>query len=233
MDHEQAVDKGVVERYLLGDLSSSESEEFETHYFGCTQCAEELQAGAIFEENARAVFLEERPAVARAPRVKNERVRLSWWGQLWLRPWSAVPALAAVALLCLSAYQAMVVVPGLRSELRQAQAPQATASYVLQPLARGDERTTEVPRNYRAYELVIDKAWEKSYAQYHCSFVDESGAARLSVTVPAPAPDKPLQILISKDQLPSGRYNVIVHGIAQDGKPEAELDRFLLILKLD
>lgn len=235
MDHEQAVDKGVVERYLLGDLSSSESEEFETHYFGCTQCAQELQAGAIFEENARAVFLEESPraADARALQVKNERVSLSWWSQLWLRPWSAAPALAAVALLCLSVYQAMVVVPGLRSELRQAQVPQATASYVLQPLARGDERTTEVPRNYRAYELVIDKAWEKSYAEYLCSFVDESGATRLSVTVPAPTPNQPLQILIPRNQLPSGRYNVIAHGVTPDGKPEAELDRFLLILKLD
>ena len=235
MDHEQAVDKGVVERYLLGELSSSESEEFETHFFGCTQCAQELQAGAIFEENAKAVFLEESPgtANARTPQVKNERLSLSWWSRLWLRPWSAVPALAAVALLCLSAYQAMVVVPGLRSQLLQAQAPQATASYVLQPLARGDERTTEVPRNYRAYELVIDKAWEKSYAEYSCSFVDEAGAARLSVSVPAPAPNQPLQILISRNQLPSGRYKVIVRGATGVDEPGAELDRFLLILKLD
>jgi hypothetical protein len=235
MDHEQAVDKGVVERYLLGELSSSESEEFETHFFGCTQCAQELQAGAIFEENVKAVFLEESPgtANARTPQVKNERVSPSWWSRLWVRPSSAVPALAAVALLCLSAYQAMVVVPGLRSQLLQAQAPQATASYVLQPLARGDERTTEVPRNYRAYELVIDKAWEKSYAEYFCSFVDEAGAARLSVSVPAPAPNQPLQILISRNQLPSGRYKVIVRGATGVDEPGSELDRFLLILKLD
>jgi hypothetical protein len=138
-----------------------------------------------------------------------------------------------VGLLCLAAYQAVVVVPGLREQVRQAQAPQATASYVLQPLSRGDERTTEVPKNYRAYELVVDKAWEKSYAEYLWSFVDEAGATRLSVRVPAPAPSKPLQILISRNQLPSGQYKVIVRGAAPGGEPEAELDRFLLFLKLD
>jgi hypothetical protein len=231
MDHQQAVSQGAVERYLLGELSSLESEEFETHFFGCNQCAHELRAGAVFEENARAVFLEEivSTADARTPQLKQEHAALSWWNRLWPQPWSLAPALAAVGLLCLVGYQALVVVPGLREQLRQAQAPQATASYVLQPLARGDERTTEVPKGYRAYELVIDKAWEKSYAEYVCIFEDEAGAARLSVRVPAPAPNKPLQILMSRDQIPSGRYKVVVHG----DETGAELDRFLLILKLD
>ena len=235
MDHEQAVNKGVVERYILGELSTPESEEFEIHFFGCTQCAQELRTGAIFEENAKAVFLDERAGASGAyvPESKNERARLAWWTLLWQRPWSAAPALAAVGLLCLAAYQAVVVVPGLREQVRQAQAPQATASYVLQPLSRGDERTTEVPKNYRAYELVVDKAWEKSYAEYLWSFVDEAGATRLSVRVPAPAPSKPLQILISRNQLPSGQYKVIVRGAAPGAEPEAELDRFLLFLKLD
>jgi hypothetical protein len=235
MDHEQAVEKGVVDRYLLGDLSGSESEEFETHFFDCTLCAEELRAGALFGENARAVFLEESAgaADAAAPDTKNERTRLSWWTLLWQRPWSVAPALAAMGLLCLAGYQSVVVIPGLRAQLSQSQAPQATASYVLQPLSRGDERTTEVPKDYRTFELVIDKAWEQSYAEYVCSFVDESGSGRLSVRVPAPAPEKPIQILMSKNQLPSGRYKVVVQGAAGSGEPGAELDRFLLILKLD
>jgi hypothetical protein len=236
MDHEQAVNKGVAERYLLGELSTPESEEFEIHFFGCAQCAQELRAGAIFEENAKAVFLEESAGASGAlvRESKTERARLAaWWSLLWQRPWSAAPALAAGALLCLAAYQALVVVPGLREQVRQAQAPQATASYVLQPLSRGDERKTEVPKNYRSYELVVDKAWEKSYAEYLWSFVDEAGATHLSVRVPAPPPNKPLQILISRNQLPSGQYKVIVRGAAPGGEPEAELDRFLLFLKLD
>ena len=63
--------------------------------------------------------------------------------------------------------------------------------------------------------------------------MDEAGATRLSARVPASAPNKPLQILISRNQLPSGRYNVIVRGAASGGEPETELDRFLLFLKLD
>ncbi len=194
-----------------------------------------MRAGAIFEENAKAVFLEESAGASGAyvPESKNERAPLGWWTVLWQRPWSAAPALAAVALLCLAAYQTLVVAPGLREQLRQAQAPQATASYVLQPLSRGDQRTTEVPKSYRAYELVVDQAWEKSYAEYSWSFVDQAGATRLSARVPAPAPHQPLQILLSRNQLPSGQYKVVVRGAAQGGEPEAELDQFLLFLKLD
>ena len=115
MDHEQAVNTGVVERYILGELSTPESEEFEIHFFGCTQCAQELRAGAIFEENAKAVFLDESAGASGAyvPESKNERARLAWWTLLWQQPWSAAPALAAVGLLCLAGYQALVVAPGL------------------------------------------------------------------------------------------------------------------------
>jgi hypothetical protein len=53
------------------------------------------------------------------------------------------------------------------------------------------------------------------------------------VRVAAPPPGKPIQILMSRNQLPSGRYTVIVRHPAANGQPESELAQYSLILKLD
>jgi hypothetical protein len=63
--------------------------------------------------------------------------------------------------------------------------------------------------------------------------VDEKGSTPLSVRIPAPPPGKEIQILMSRNQLPSGRYTVIVRHPAANGQPESELNRYSLILKLD
>src|SRR5260221_1948086 len=119
MDHAEAIAKGAVERYQLGELSEKEIGEFEAHFFECAHCADDLRAAAIFEENAKAVFLENSRSVAGAgePRAKYEQARISWWALFWKNPWSAVPAVAAPALLCLVFYYAR--------DLQQTHAPQA------------------------------------------------------------------------------------------------------------
>ena len=54
MNHQEALRIQAPERYALGELSSSEVEEFEEHFFTCAECAEDLSIGAIFAANARA-----------------------------------------------------------------------------------------------------------------------------------------------------------------------------------
>ncbi len=227
MDHAEAIAKGAVERYQLGELSENEIDEFETHFFECTHCADELRAAAIFEENAKAVFLESSRSAAGAgePRVKYEEARVSWWALFWRNPWSAVPAVAAAAFLCVVVYQARM--------MKQTLAPQAMASYVLPSLSRGDERVLEVGKNDKFYALYMDPAWQGSYLEYICVVQDDKGSAWLSVRVATPPPGKPIQILMSRNQLPSGRYTVIVRHPAANGQPESELGQYSLILKLD
>lgn len=128
MDHAEAITRGAVERYQLGELSEREIEEFETHFFDCTDCANELEAAAIFEENAKAVFLEKSRGAAGAglPRARYEQARISWWTLFWQNPWNAVPSLAPR---CGVVYQAAMIKPAL--------APQYMASYVLSSHSRG------------------------------------------------------------------------------------------------
>jgi hypothetical protein len=235
MKHAEAVANGAVERYLLGQLSASESEEFEQHFFDCLDCVRELRAGAMFEENARSVFLEERPQAepgrkeVRGP--KNERT--SVWERLWQRPWSFVPALASLVLALLAGYQAGVVIPGLRDQVQLATEPQAIESHVLAPISRGDARVLEVPKTSRFYTIYMDPTWAGSFGRYLCAFQDESGSTKFSLRLPPPSPGEPLQILMPRDLLPSGRYTVVVRNLNENGKPETELARYALILKLD
>ena len=234
MNHTEAVSIGAVERYLLGQLSASESEEFEQHFFDCLECERDLRAGAAFEDNARTVFLEERLARESAPGKTPRPVKASLWAWFWQHPWSAAaPALAALALAVVAAYQGSVVIPGLRSQLHDTLLPQPMASYVLPPVSRGDARTVEVPDIGHFYAIYMDPTWEGHFAAYLCSMLDESGATRFSVRVSAPPPGKPIQILMARSLLPSGRYAVVIRNVAETGKPETELARYALILKLD
>ena len=47
MDHEVARTSHAVERYLLGEMPSSERDEFEEHYFACTDCASEIRFASV------------------------------------------------------------------------------------------------------------------------------------------------------------------------------------------
>jgi len=234
MNHREAASSGAVERYLLGQLSAPESEEFEQHFFDCSECARDLRAGALFEDNARAVFLEERPVAetAAADRRRQTKAQPSVWAWLWERPWTA-PALASVALAAVAAYQALVIVPGLRSQLDAALSPQPVASYVLPPISRGDAHALAVPDIGHFYAIYMDPTWPGTFAAYVCSVQDESGSTRFSVRLSAPPPGKPIEILMPRALLPSGRYTVVIRNAAETGKPEAELARYALILKLE
>jgi hypothetical protein len=235
MNHTDAVSNAAVERYLLGQLSASESDEFEQHFFDCSECSRELRASAMFDDNATAVFVDQRLAAQRSPSEKRSPIeaKASAWAWLWQRPWSAAPALAAILLAAVTAYQTAVVIPGLRGQLRDTLSPQPMASYVLPPVSRGDARSLDLPDTGRFYAIYMDPTWEGSFAAYQCSVQDESGSTRFSVRLPAPPPGKPIQILLTRSFLPAGRYTVVIRNAAETGKPETELARYALILKLD
>ena len=42
MDHDLAIKNNAAERYLLGELTEVEIEEYEEHFFSCAACAHEV-----------------------------------------------------------------------------------------------------------------------------------------------------------------------------------------------
>src|ERR1700735_3555112 len=93
MDHIEAVNNQAVERYLLGQMPDAEIDAFEKHFFECGSCAEEVESGVLFEENARAAFA---PVPRSAPAA--QRNWLSRWLSHRLSQSSSGPAFAAPAL---------------------------------------------------------------------------------------------------------------------------------------
>src|ERR1700682_4145887 len=91
MDHNQAARIQAPARYLLGELTLPEREDFEEHFFTCRECADELRTGAMFAANARAVFRDQarRPTPVVQPAHQPD---VPFWA--WLRP-SFQPALTA------------------------------------------------------------------------------------------------------------------------------------------
>ena len=69
LDHLKATKRNVADRYVLGELSPAQREEFEEHYFECVECAEDVRAFLAISSNSRSVLVDvpdyEEPAAGR------------------------------------------------------------------------------------------------------------------------------------------------------------------------
>lgn len=220
MDHEEATRLQAPERYLVGDLSAPEREEFEDHFFSCFECAEALKTGAIFAENARSVFREQiRRPTATSP-AEQPQPGMGWWN--WLRPSIAAPALAA--LLLVIGYQNLVIIPRLDSQLAEASAPQGVASFPLK-LARGDD-TVVVPPSSRSFTLYFHLPQGGSFQGYVCQIETGAGVLKRRIAVLAPQAGQPVTILLQRSGFPTGPY--VVKVLAPDSGSEIATYHFTL-----
>jgi hypothetical protein len=69
--HQFAVKNMLVERYLLGELSGTNRDDFERHMWECAICFEAVKAGQVFTESITGVYLRKGP--------------LALVGELWQR----------------------------------------------------------------------------------------------------------------------------------------------------
>lgn len=207
MDHDQANQIQASARYVLGDLSPSEAEAFEEHFFSCQECAREMQLEAVFAENARAVFRDQaRQASADPATGWFQRVRLAFAA----RPAFVAPLAAAACLLIVAGYQNVVTIPRLRTEVTALTSGEAPFSFPLK-LARGDS-AVNIPRDAFVFMPYFYLPQHTASAHYTCTFELPSGGQVLQRTISAPQPGQPLQILLRHSDFPSGTYLVKVRG---------------------
>jgi hypothetical protein len=226
MDHLDADNTKAVERYMLGDLSVSEVEEFERHFFDCPQCSEELRALTLFQANARAVFGEQ--DLAPTPfRVHAPESAVGWWRGFsplfWNRNahfWkSGAMALAALIIGVFTGYLAF----GMR------EAGQVGA-FPLYAQARGEETVVSPAADSKFYTLYFDKTWEGDYSSYRAVLRDSSGADKFAAPISPGAPGEVMVMLVPTHQLPAGKYVLVMMGANAD--KETELARFPFTLKI-
>ncbi len=222
MQHNQADQTHAPERYLLGEMSPVELEEFEEHFFECTECAEAVKTGAILTDNARAVFqAEPAPAPVRTKPVETSgRARLPWWTRFRLPV--LAPTFAALALLGVVTYQRLVVIPGLESQVAEITTLQPLFAFPLHAVSRGEPRLIELPPAARFFSLYFEVATE-SPSGYLCEIRDASGKIRLSTRVPQPKPGDMVNLFLERSKLRGGDYTLVVRA---DGPETKEVGQY-------
>jgi hypothetical protein len=126
MDHQKIAEEKIVERYLSGQLSPDEEQNFEEHYFDCDQCFMAVKAAD------RAI-----PVAA--------KTKPSFNFQKWLNNFALTPAFAVAAVvmglaLIYPAWRGIVLVSRLQGELQELRQPQANAQNYYLTQARAGER---------------------------------------------------------------------------------------------
>ncbi|HWR34850.1 MAG TPA: zf-HC2 domain-containing protein [Clostridia bacterium] len=205
MDHSEAIKMIAAEKYLLGELTASERDAFEDHYFSCEECAADVKSAAVFVDNVREVLRAELAPRKAEAAVDNKR---SWFA--WLRPAYAAPLLAI--LLVVVGYQNFVTIPRMNRG-KSAAAPQALATFSLVTAGSrsGSGITIAVEKN-TPFGLYFDIPSSSEFSSYSCEVQSESGKRLFSVGVPAQQARDSVQLLIPGATLESGQYYLVVLG---------------------
>jgi hypothetical protein len=221
MDHQEALRRGAVEKYLLNEMSQPERDEFEAHFFDCQECAVDVRATAAFLDAAKRELRRSRQPTP-APRASKKL----WFDFLW-RPAFAAPAFAF--LLLVMAYQNVVVLPRYVGET--AKNPEILTSL---SLIGGNSRGAVVPSATLAKGqpllISLDIPTAQRFSSYSCALIAPSGAVvwRLPVS-PTQAQDT-LAIRVPSGYLGQGEYRLVVQGHANAGGEPVALANYRFTL---
>jgi hypothetical protein len=223
MEHDEAMRRSAVEKYLLGELPPPERDEFEEHFFDCQECAADLKTTANFLDQAKMQL--QRGIVARPKKPVPKKSRFSF---LWT-PAFASPAFAM--LLLIIAYQNVAVFPRLAGE-GQTRGPEILAAV---SLIGGNSRGGSIPSvtvgKAQPMLLSIDIPVAEQFSSYSCVLVGPTGAIVARVPVSADQAKDTVSIRIPTENWGSGDYKLIVQGYSSPVRAEpAELAHYRFTL---
>ncbi len=207
MDHQEALQRGAVERYLLNEMPPPERDEFETHFFDCQECAADLRATAAFIDAAKKELRRSRQPTP-APRVLKKP-----WFDFFSRPAFAGPAFAL--LLLVVAYQNVVVLPRFAGETMQLKKPEILTSLsLIGGNSRGGAAPSATVAKGQPLLISLDIPTAERFSSYVCVLIAPSGAVvwRLPVS-PTQAKDT-VAIRVPSALLGRGDYRLVVQGRA-------------------
>jgi hypothetical protein len=206
MEHKEAVQLQAAEKYVLGELTGAQRDEYEEHYFDCVECALDVKAAAAFVETGRAVLRAERGEAVAAKPVRPSR---GWL--FWLRPAMAVPALAA--LLAVIIYQNAVTIPQAKRDAGLNAGQFLSSTFSLQTAnTRGGEELKIRVRPEESFSLKFDFTPAKVFDSYHCKLEDESGRTLLQTVVPGTSVNQEAQFVVPGGLVKPGKYRLVFTG---------------------
>jgi hypothetical protein len=217
MEHERAIQNLAVECYLLGQMTPEERETFETHYFECAVCAEDLRSASQFVEDATEIFAAERARPAPAPSVSEPRPARNWIPWLrpqWLRPQFAAFAIGALAIV--AGVETLGTIPSLQRRLNDASAPRIVTSTFLRAQTRGEPTASRTVSGESAVFMLDPPESAPSEVRFIVKSTD--GRALLQLSGKVPGHGEPMTLSIPRLDLPAGSYTLVVTAATADGK---------------
>ncbi len=212
MDHAEALQTQAVEKYLLGELSTAQVDEFAEHFFDCEACASDLRMTSAFVDTTKKVLATDRE---QTPRSTPKRQSSQW------QPARYVIA-ASVALFAFMLYQNTVTIPKLRSS----SAPQALAFFSLADLgARSAVQPVIHPVQGKPFVLFLDIPPHPNVAEYRCQILSPNGSQVLSIDVPEATTNKTVPLYIPASALAQGDYLFTISGRSGNETSFNELER--------
>src|SRR5271165_358544 len=175
MDHSEAVEKMLPEKYLLDELTPELRDAFEEHMFDCPECAYDVRAGAAFVDESKVQL----PGLTAAPaRSRPEgfgspvkkRSLFSWWRPMFASPLIGGPVFAG--LLVVVGYQNLVTYPALRTAATE---PRLLSSVALHAGTRGGAHTVVEADRKQGVVLLVDVPEQAAYASYAVDLYDPQG----------------------------------------------------------
>jgi len=202
MDHTESIRLMAAEKYLLGELTLEQREEFEEHFFGCQECALDVRAGAALVEHSKVVLAE---PVAISPARTPVAAKVGRWA--WLRPAFVVPVLAV--LLVVVGYQNLVTYPQLK---QLASSPQILPWNSINVSTRGTSTTQVSTHPGEGFHLLVNIPPDSHFASYTFDLSSPSGRLEWSRTVPATSSDEARSIYVPGPNQEQGIYTLAVRG---------------------
>jgi hypothetical protein len=218
MDHNEAVQLQAGVKYVLGELSTVQRDEYEEHYFDCAECAVDIRALATFADTTREILRQEKEK-----QLAKDLVPARGGWLRWLQPAVAVPAFAA--LLLIIAYQNVVTVPHARQDASSGVAQLfVTSRAPKMAIVRGSEDIPKYSvRQGQSLPLKFDFTPRASFDAYVCRLQGESGRTVLQVRVPGSFTNKELNLVVPATSVRPGKYSLVFTGDpASTGQPTTD-----------
>ncbi len=231
MNHEEATNRQAVDRYLLGEFSTAERDEYEEHFFECPTCAKEIQTGLALEANARTVFREEEEE----RETVDEPNRLtSYFG--WLLPRFqgggvvlSRPAFALASLLMV----VFVTSLGMQSLGLFREGPvRPTAFYFLKTVRGPEDPPLRFPAGVEQLAVTL-RLKDSGYPFYELEF--SRPGQRIVEDVANPRnPAQELTVLLSRASFSPGEWTLSVYGLGKKGSDQrTRIDQIRFQIEID
>lgn len=205
INHDEAVNYLMAERYLLGELNTAERDAYEQHLFSCDVCFEQVKAGTEFVNHLRHIDTEAPQAplpgfMSRLMANAREPLTITVFGFLVFASGVAI-------------HQNSVI-----GHLKE---PRPEIRSVLTGVAHGNSETHLIhsPRS-SALSLNVEYARKGEFISYRAQILSSSGKALHSIALPETQVGTTASIALPADALRPGVYSIVVFGRRSDGTQE-------------